>query len=170
MLSPSFAKELILMIKLSRKAWNNVIIISMLLLIVLFNGSANFLNGGADSPRSHYLIPENTTIATMEFSDYKIERVGQGWRAIGIRSELADLEALTQAWYSAQIDQDATDLTITQATASAVVYLWLVGQNDALKFEVFKLGEQTLVLNQQRLYQLKNIEFSALFLSGAKDA
>ncbi|WP_340679494.1 hypothetical protein [Paraglaciecola sp.] len=159
------------MLRLSRKAWNNVIIISMLVLIVMFNTTTNFLSGGgADSAGSPFLIPEDALIATMEFDDYKVERVGQGWRALGINSEQADLVALTQAWHNAQIEQNATDLNITQATASEMVYIWLVGHKTPLKFEVFQLDKLTLVLSQQRLYQLSDTEFSSLFLSGIKDA
>jgi hypothetical protein len=159
------------MLRLSRKAWNNVIIISMLILIVVFNSTTNFLSGGgSDFTNSQSLLPEDAMITTMEFSDYKVERVGQGWRAIGINSEQATLEALTQAWHSAQIEQDATDLNITQATASEVVYIWLVSHSTPLKFEVFQLGKRTLVLSQQHLYQLSDTKFSSLFLAGNKDA
>jgi hypothetical protein len=158
------------MIKMSRKAWNNVIIISMLVLIILFNSSANFLNGGADSPLSPTLLPDNAIISTMQFSDYKIERVGQGWRALGISSDEVALITLIQAWQNAKIDQNATDLNITQATASEIVYIWLVSQKEPLKFELFQLGKHTLVLSNQRLLQLSDTEFSSLFLSGTKDA
>jgi len=158
------------MIKLSQKAWNNVIIISMLVLIILFNSSANFLNGGADTPSSPTLLPNGALISTMQFSDYKIERVGQGWRALGVSSDEGALIALTQAWQNAKIDHNASDLNISQATASEVVYIWLVSQKEPLKFELFQLGKHTLVLSNQRLLQLSDTEFSSLFLSGAKDA
>lgn len=158
------------MVKLSQKAWNNVLIISMLVLIIIFNSSSNLLNSNTDTEQPTHLLPNNAVIATMDFGDYKIERIGQGWRVLSNTSDESSLITLTQNWLNAEIETSPSDLTISQAQNSQVVIVWLVGEAEPQKFEVFKLADQTLVLSRQHLYQITNIPFSALFLNGVSDA
>ena len=158
------------MLRLSRKAWNNVIIISMLVLIVMFNTTSNFLNGDRSTEQASHLLASNAVITTMDFGDYKVERIGQGWRSIGTKASEDELVKLTEAWLTAQIDEQATELTVSQAVNNRIVTLWLVGKPNPIKFEVFQVADKTLVLTQQHLYQLRDTPFSSLFLAGATDA
>ena len=158
------------MVKLSRKAWNNVIIFSMLILIFLFNSTSNFLTGGADSEQPAGLIPTGGVIASLEFDNVKVERIGQGWRALGIKASENQLIKLNQAWIEARLDAAETELSISQATDSRRVVVNLVGQQVPLKFEIFQVADKTLVLSQQRLYQLTNTAFSRLFIDSDNDA
>lgn len=69
------------MIKLSRQAWNNVLIVTMIVMIFLFNSTNNFLNSGAaDGPEEKFLLPEGSLILTIEFGAQKVERIGRAWR------------------------------------------------------------------------------------------
>lgn len=158
------------MVKLSQKAWNNVIIVSMLLLIIMFNSSSNFLSSDTSADNMQYLLPQDSVVATLDFGDYQIERIGQGWRSVSIDSSQTRLNTLVQAWLSAQIEESPTNLSIGQAQQSQVVLVWLVGQTSPLKFELFDLANHTLVLSQQRLYELTQTPFTSLTLTGAPDA
>jgi hypothetical protein len=158
------------MVKLSRRAWNNVIIFSMLILIFLFNTTSNFLNGGADSKPSTYLVPEDAAIASIEFGHVKVERIGQGWRSLGAKATEGELVKLVQTWTEAQIDNSITELSISQASDSRIVFINIVGQPAALKFEVFQVQGKTLILTQQRLHQLRDTPFNSLFIGDKNDA
>ncbi|MDP5041635.1 MAG: hypothetical protein NWQ26_12305 [Paraglaciecola sp.] len=158
------------MIKLSRRAWNNVIIFSMLILIFLFNSTSNFLNGGADSEQPSHLIPHDAVIASLDFGDVKVERIGQGWRAVGIDVQLHQLVELNQAWLNAKINNAANELSISQASNSRIVFISVLGQQSPLKFEVFEVNGNTLVLSQQRLYQLIDTPYNSLIIESDSDA
>lgn len=158
------------MVKLSRRAWNNVIIFSMLILIFLFNSTSNFLSGGADTKQTPRLIPAEALIASIDFGDIKVERIGQGWRALGIKIEESELLKLNQTWVDAEIDESVTELSISQASEGRMVLISLVGQPAVRKFEVFQVEGKTLVLSQQRLHQLRNTDFNRLFINSSNDA
>lgn len=158
------------MVKLSRKAWNNVIIFSMLILIFLFNSTSNFLSGGADNEQATRLIPEGAVIANLDFDDVKVERIGQGWRALGLNVDENQLVRLNQAWLNATLDTSAAELSISQATKSATVVISFVGQATAVKFEVFQVADKTLVLTQQRLHLLLDTPYNSLFIKSENDA
>ena len=64
------------MSKLSQRAWNNVIIVSMLMLIMLFNFSSHLLNNEEDdAPLLLTLVAPNKTITTIAFEQIKVERI-----------------------------------------------------------------------------------------------
>ena len=96
------------MIRLSQRGWNNVIIVSMLLLIVLFNSSSNFLsNDELDPDQSFPLLPANSVLMTLDFGSQKVERIGRGWRILADKSQaLTDqtvLNELVNNWQRAEI-------------------------------------------------------------------
>jgi hypothetical protein len=143
------------MIKLSQRAWNNVIIISMLILILLFNFSSNFLNGNGDeTPAVLTLVPYNLTITTIEFAQDKIERIGQGWRMSSGNTDNDSLANLVGHWSNAQVRVIDTnnDLISTQPIFQAKV--WFAGQEQPIGYAFYLQGADTLVSIDQQLYQL----------------
>lgn len=67
------------MLRLSRQAWNNVLIFSMLIMIALLNGLHKKL--GADEPLSEVLLlPEHSLVLIVNFGEFSVERIGQSWR------------------------------------------------------------------------------------------
>ena len=160
------------MIRLSQRAWNNVIIVSMLILIMLFNFSSDFLNGGSDDTSSMItLVPTNMTITTMEFEETKVERIGQGWRTTsekyprkpGEKHSNEELAALVEHWNNAQIrlfDHDPSWQSIT-----SIVKLWFAGQALPIEYQFVQLPDKTLVKIDKTTYQLISPNYQLLTLS-----
>ena len=69
------------MIRLSKKGWNNVLIFSMLLMIMVFNGMHKKFNGSDPQMTEVPLLPENSLVLTVKYPHTTIERIGQSWRS-----------------------------------------------------------------------------------------
>ena len=86
------------MFKLSRKGWNNVIIVVVLIVITLLHRLEQAQQeNSAQRPRP--LLPENAVVLTWQGPSWQIERIGQGWRSgpdLGLDS--ARLAARIEAW------------------------------------------------------------------------
>jgi hypothetical protein len=156
------------MIRLSKRAWNNVIIFSMLLLIILFNSSSNFLTRNEmDLEQTLLLVPENSLIMTLDFGTHKIERIGRGWRVLGGDAQETvgetTLTALVENWRQAEMlpsDQIFQD-------DGVIVVLWLAGQDLARVYQFYQREQILMVKVDKTVYQLTNMPLNALFLPGA---
>ena len=156
------------MIRLSQRAWNNVIIFSMLLLILLFSSTSNFLTSNeTDLEQTLLLVPENSLIMTLDFASQKIERIGRGWRVVGGETEESidqtTLTTLIDNWRLAEIspsDQIFQD-------DGLIVVLWLAGQDLARVYQFYQQDQMLMVRVDKKVYQLSNMPLNALFLPGA---
>ena len=88
--------------KLSRTGWNNVIIFSVMIIILLINATNDRLFPEGDSVNDKTILPEHSVILTLviNFSDNRkltFERVGRAWK-MASRGLLVDLS-------NQQIDQ-----------------------------------------------------------------
>ena len=145
------------MIKLSQRAWNNVIIISMLMLILLFNFSSNFLNGGSETkPAVRTLVPSGAVITTLEIQQHKIERIGQGWRATFADSDNAKLSRLVDHWQQSEIRLIELDEKIGQFDPldKYPVKLWFAGQALPVEYQFMPIEDKTFVIMDGLTYQL----------------
>lgn len=155
------------MIRLSQRGWNNVIIVSMLLLIVLFNSSSNFLsNDELDPDQSFPLLPANSVLMTLDFGSQKVERIGRGWRILADKSQaLTDqtvLNELVNNWQRAEI-QPFDEL---KQDRGLVVVVWLAGQDQARVYQFYQIGQTLLVEVEHEFYQLTNMNLEQLVLPG----
>ena len=156
------------MIKLSKRAWNNVIIVSMLILIMLFNFSSDFLNGGSDKALSLLtLVPANMVITTMQFEQEKVERIGQGWRAnSGQYTKKYSNEVLTslvEHWMNAEIN--SVDQSPNGQLPFSTVQLWFAGQALPIDYHFMQLEDKTLVKINKQIYLLISPSYQMLTLS-----
>jgi hypothetical protein len=152
------------MIKLSQRAWNNVIIVSMLMLIMLFNFSSDFLNDGSDESSPFLtLVPVNMTITTMAFEQEKVERIGQGWRTTSGFYSNERLESLVEHWINAEIS--LFDPNYNWQSPTATVELWFAGQALSIKYQFIQLTDKTLVRIDEQTYQLISPNYQMLTLS-----
>ena len=149
------------MIKLSQRAWNNVIIVSMLILIMLFNFSSDFLNGGgAQNSSLLTLIPTGMTITTIEFEGETVERIGQGWRSTsGVRNNKS-LASLVEHWNNAQISLFEQRLDGQKSAAS--VTLWFAGQALPLHYQFIQQADQIVVKIDGQIYELLSPSYQKL--------
>ena len=71
--------------KLSRTGWNNVIIFSVMIIILLINATNDRLFPDGESGSDKYILPEHSVILTLaiNFADNRqltFERVGRAWQ------------------------------------------------------------------------------------------
>lgn len=152
------------MIRLSQRAWNNVIIVSMLTLIMLFNLSSNFLNkGGSEFSSMLTLVPTNMVITTMQFEQEKIERIGQGWRATYGTYSNERLEGLVKHWLNAEIS--LFDQGQSWQSPTSTVQLWFAGKALPIEYQFKQMADKTLVKIDKQIYQLISPSYQMLTLS-----
>ena len=156
------------MIKLSQRAWNNVIIVSMLILIMLFNFSSDFLNGGSDKALPLLtLVPANMVITTMQFEQEKVERIGQGWRATSgqytKKYSNEELTSLVEHWMNAEIN--SVDQSPNGQLPFSTVQLWFAGQALPIDYHFMQLEDKTLVKINKQIYLLISPSYQMLTLS-----
>lgn len=152
------------MIKLSQRAWNNVIIVSMLVLILLFNFSSRFLNDGGDETSSFLtLVPSNMAITTMAFEQDKVERIGQGWRTTSEMYSSEVIASLVEHWVKAEIS--LFEQSPNWQSPSSTVKLWFAGQALPIEYQFMQLEDKTLVKIDKQTYQLISPSYKMLTLS-----
>jgi hypothetical protein len=153
------------MIKLSQRAWNNVLIVSMLMLITMFNFSANWLNGDTEQQSTYAtLLPAGSTITTIVFEHKTLERIGQGWRVNPSLSRDVNLEQLANHWLHAELQLAATSLSSETMAAAMFVQVWVVGQKAPFAYQFFHLSDRYFVEFEQQLYQLYQPSYQMLIL------
>ncbi|WJG09507.1 hypothetical protein [Aliiglaciecola sp. LCG003] len=153
------------MIRLSRKAWNNVIIFAMILMILLFNTTNNILTGSREESQLH-LLPEHSMLMTLQMPEVNIERIGQGWRTVPTKAfDETQLQALAQKWQSSQMVDYSGALP---AEMPVVVIAWLASENSGRVFQLYPNGQDTLVLYQQKMYQITDTSLEQLILSESR--
>ena len=150
------------MIRLSQKAWNNVLIVSMLLMILLFNSTTNIFTNDNDTQQLRPLLPEDSIILTFESDDLRIERIGQGWRNVS-QVDIAPerISQVMQNWQTAKMRQFTGELP---AYMPVVVVVWLAGQTTGQVFQLYPAGNDTLVVYQQTAYVIHNTPITQLLL------
>ena len=153
------------MIRLSRRAWNNVIIFAMLLMIVLFNSTHNILTGSmGEDEISAPLLPADSVLMTLDFSGQKIERIGRGWRLRPAESVAeADLAELVNAWHS-------TNMARTEDYPEAeplIVVVWLAGESKGRVYQFYSTDDGGLNVEIDNLhYRIIDKQPSELMLPG----
>lgn len=121
------------MFKLSRKGWNNVIIVAALAVITLLHRLDNAQQENS-ATRVRSLLPEATVVLTWQGSSWQIERVGQGWRSgaqLGLDS--TQLAARLERWQRWQLSP-AEALGGVPATLK----VWIAGQHDPVEIALYQ--------------------------------
>ncbi len=138
--------------RLSKRGWNNVIIFAMLVMIILFNLSDIFKSEQA-SLEAVPLLPEHALVMSIEYADWKVERIGQSWRRSPGTTDTNDLSALAASWQSAMVQALPAEPTLTDASPMVAV-VWLAGEAQGRVYEFYRQGESTLLRHDQTWYQL----------------
>ncbi|MGY3887390.1 hypothetical protein [Aeromonas aquatica] len=121
------------MFKLSRKGWNNLIIVAVLIVITLLHRLEQAQqDNNAQRPRS--LLPESAVVLTWQGPSWQIERIGQGWRSgpdLGLDS--AQLAAQIEGW-------QGWLLPLGEALRGTPVPLkiWVAGQSDPIEVGLYQ--------------------------------
>ncbi len=150
------------MIRLSKRAWNNVIIFAMLIMILMFNMTNNILTGSVDSETEIALLPEGAVLMTLEFGPEKIERIGKGWRSTQLQLSELELEQIVQYWQNARmIVSNPFD---TQNALIAVA--WLAGEDKGRVYQFVESAEGLNLFVDGQYFKLVNLSLEQLILPG----
>lgn len=150
------------MLRLSSKGWNNVIIFAMLAMILLLNNiTGKLTDTGAEQAR--LLLPEDAVIMSLQFDQYKVERIGQSWRTNApLDQPGTSLSTLTQAWQSVMLKP--TDIHPQGLPVVAVV--WLAGENQGRVVQLFPSDNTPLVKYGGSYFVLLKPQIHKLLLTG----
>jgi hypothetical protein len=150
------------MIRLSRKAWNNVIIFSMLLMILLFNTTNNILTGSLDDEVEASLLPSGSMLMTLQMPSITLERIGKGWRT-SQPSAVSEthMQALVSRWQDSIMTNFEGEVPLGMPV---IVIAWLAGENSGRVFQLYGSGRDTIVLHQQQVYKIADVPIEQLLL------
>lgn len=147
------------MFRLTQRAWNNVLIFSMLLLIALFNLSGGlFNNSDNDNSGLTELLPQNAVVMSIEIDARTIERVGRGWRLLPDGADAQLLAAVVNNWQQTKLEATGqVKLIHTQA-----VTVWLAGEEQGRVYLFAEVGSDVLVQIKEHLYKVLNMTWQDL--------
>ncbi len=145
--------------KLSRTAWNNVIIFSVMIIILLINATNDklFPNEDKVSKAERFLLPEHSVILTLEVESPTnqsalFERIGRSWQLTtkGVMLEKTDrqIEQMMFAWQQSQGLVQAAEIIIDDSKGVEVTVA-LANETNPLTFTLYPLADQLLLYNQQ---------------------
>ncbi|WP_225738232.1 hypothetical protein [Pseudoalteromonas aurantia] len=134
---------------LSRKAWNNVVIFSMLLMIFFLNGVHHKLAPESQVSGPKALLPAQSFVLTLAFPGYKIERIGTSWRIDGPwQAKPEKMQSLVNLWLSLQLE--VVDIRLSADKAITVARFWLAGQELPLSYQLYLDNEQYYLFDKQQ--------------------
>jgi hypothetical protein len=146
------------MLRLSQKAWNNVLIFSMLALIVLLNYDRLF---GSTEGDIQPIVKDSDFIVSLQINQLTFERIGTGWRVMApTEAELPNMQsenidALIAQWQRALIrpSPDTLPVEITSSPAY-LVNVWLAGEKSAKVMGLLEVDSTAYVISDGELYLL----------------
>lgn len=144
--------------KLSKTAWNNVIIFSVMIIILLINSTNNRLFPEKNNGSDQRVLPEHSVILTLSLtlpnqSNIVFERVARAWKMTsqGVLADLTNqqIDQLMLAWQQSSGLVQAAQVLI-EGQEGIEVNLSLAGVELEQRFTLFPLTDQLLVFNHQK--------------------
>jgi len=144
--------------KLSKTAWNNVIIFSVMIIILLINATNDRLFPKNSDSNDELLLPQHSVILTLlvKYPNSKqvmLERKGRAWKMTsqGVILMLTNqqIEQVMFAWQQSSGLVQADDIFI-EGQQGIEVEISMAGVNDIIVFILYPLADQLLILNQQK--------------------
>lgn len=137
--------------KLSRTAWNNVIIFAVMAFILLINVTNNklfFDNETSVEAEQATLFGAHETILTLTFAqNVSIERVGKTWRSTpAILNEQA-LEQMMRSWKNSEGETVKTPPVLDEKMA-LVVKVELAGQEQPYTLNLYATETELFIYNR----------------------
>ncbi|OUS70854.1 hypothetical protein B5G52_12985 [Pseudoalteromonas sp. A601] len=161
--------------QLSRKAWNNVLIFSMLLMIFFFNGLHKKLNSVPEQPSIQTLLPAQSFILALSFPEQKVERIGTAWRSLLLLENPTSSEwsanqenivKLINDWQGAELSvSEVSPAKLTQPITVAT--LWLAGEQLPWLYQLYSAPQGYYLLDKstQRVFLIDANKAQQLFVS-----
>jgi hypothetical protein len=144
--------------KLSKTAWNNVIILSVMIIILLINTTNERLFPEDTDVNDELLLPEHSVVLTLAIilsNNKKIvfERIGRAWQMTsqGVLLDLTNqqIEQVMFAWQQSRGLVQAAEI-IVDGQKGVEVKVSLAGVEQEQEFTLYSLTDQLLVYNHQK--------------------
>jgi hypothetical protein len=142
--------------KLSKSAWNNVIIFSVMIFILLINLTNDHLFNDAidDEQGKHFLFSEHAVILTFSLSQIDPEsqhiktvnmaRIGQSWKSSSKNLSEKETHQLMQSWQQATGLIQADNIEITGIVETTAI-VSLADDNNEYVLTLYPLNDQLLI-------------------------
>jgi hypothetical protein len=145
--------------KLSRPAWNNVIIFSVMIFILFINVTHDklFSEQSTQAEALQSVLPLHSVVVTMNIilpgkQKINIERVGRHWKLTtsGLIFSQTDqqIEQTMLAWQQSKGLMQAADI-VAEGTQGIFVEIALAGDENIHRFVLYPLPDQLLIYKQQ---------------------
>ncbi len=139
--------------KLSKAAWNNVMIFSVLSMILIINLTNGKLFPGNDTntaENERALINEHAVILTLAINQQiLIERIGQTWRSQPAIISRQALEQMMFSWQQLSALEVTAPTDVTNSTNPIIVTLNIAGQEQPAVLSLYPLKDQFLIYHHQ---------------------
>ncbi len=145
--------------KLSRTAWNNVMIISVMLMILMINVMNHRLFPDNNSPTvnasgDHLVLSAHAAILTLAVKDkFLIERVGQSWQIqssqLGVELNKQVIEQMMMAWHQSAGLLQADSIEVA-GLAGIEVLVNLASEVKTKKLTLYPLSDQLLINDKEQ--------------------
>lgn len=151
------------MLRLSRKGWNNVLIIGVISMIFILNLTNE--QRTADDPSASNqpirLLELDTVILTMDYPAAQFERIGKSWRSTINTLSVAQIQQLEQDWLA--LDVMELKGAKVELAPEAVVRLTVMGLPEPLTVALINsTGLNYLVVNS-RVFEISAVQVDRLF-------
>lgn len=153
--------------RLSRRAWNNVLIVSMLVMILVLNwdqfGVSNSEHSGI------FAVPQDMQISSMSINGVELEQAGTQWRVSSsgltpaVMPSPEHLNTMISAWQTAYFELVEFDYPKDRFWApEVVVNINLVGANDTKRVAFTVIDNTFVTIIDGKLYHLYSPSIEAL--------
>ncbi len=146
--------------KLSRTGWNNVIIFSVMIIILMINATNDklFPNEENENKAEQLILPAHSVILTLtinlsENQQLLFERVGRTWqltsKGIIVEKTTQQIEQMMFSWQQSSGLLQAAEIIIDK-TQGITVDIALAGQEQVKTFTLYPLADQLLIYQHQQ--------------------
>lgn len=139
------------MFKLSRTGWNNVIIFSVMLFILMINitNPDSQFRKMKSNGEEVYLLGEHAAILTLSINkELLIERIGRTWRATPAKLQGQGLEQMMLSWQQL-MGRSVEEPSNIDKQMALLVTIDLAGRADSTVIRVYATEEQLFLFNQE---------------------
>jgi hypothetical protein len=146
--------------KLSRTGWNNVIIFSVMIIILVINATNEklFPKGENENKAEQLILPAHSVILTLainlsENQQLLFERVGRTWqltsKGVVVEKTMQQIEQMMFAWQQSSGLLQADEIFI-DGIHGITVDIALAGQEQVYRFTLYPLADQLLIYQHQQ--------------------
>ena len=154
--------------KLSKPAWNNVIIFTVMIfiLVINFTNERLFIDSAKDESTQHYILSEHAVILTLTLSHINpqshninilnVARAGQSWKSSSKNLSVQLIEQMMNSWQQATGLIQADNIEIKGIVETSAI-ISLAGDNYEYILTLYPLNDQLLI---KREHDNKTLWFS----------